>query len=408
VPKLEHVSQAEGHRSAMYFFDLRFLQLSVLVALVGCVDRQTELQSADPEGASTSSSSATTLTGTTHDFDSIFVQIDQLDLFESGSVVNVFPQAVVDFGAIWITDSTEAQVRKYTRSGKLLLSFGVRGEGPGELSSPIQALPLSSDTLLVVDQGRLPRFGLGLYEVSASSASFLGYVNPDDAASRFLMGRRLPDGRIVMGSAADPNRMPMGVSVGRIRSDVDSTTENFIADFEAIDINNSIPAEMIDTYRRVSPGLTVIDVQGTRLAAASAFQDTIHVHSLPEEGPASTFPLPTNDFRQMPALSAEGFSAAWRASYSGIADLFVVSDDVIVVQYNDLYFRDPEQRNFQGLEATYSLVGVSLDGSPLFQIKNTPRLLAWDNSTQQFLGYRETDSLPNQMAWYSLRLPTAN
>lgn len=55
-----------------------------------------------------------------------------------------------------VSESIESQIRGYSPDGELRFSFGRRGRGPGEFSTPVQAIRLSDHRLLVGDEdGRL-------------------------------------------------------------------------------------------------------------------------------------------------------------------------------------------------------------------------------------------------------------
>jgi len=52
-----------------------------------------------------------------------------------------------------VLDGQAAQIHLFDSDGEFRLSLGSRGEGPGELQSPITLGLLPSDTLVVYDPG---------------------------------------------------------------------------------------------------------------------------------------------------------------------------------------------------------------------------------------------------------------
>lgn len=60
---------------------------------------------------------------------------------ENDSVINVAPAIeIADSEHFIVADAQEAQIRLYDRSGRLVRTFGQRGDGPGELRVPVSAV----------------------------------------------------------------------------------------------------------------------------------------------------------------------------------------------------------------------------------------------------------------------------
>lgn len=140
----------------------------------------------------------------------------------------------------------------------------------------------------------------------------------------------------------------------------------------------------------------MIDVRKSIVAVASSLQDTIRLYDA-ETLSTSIVPLRIKEFRLVEEPPVESWSSAtvyqaWLESFSRIDKLFLPYDDLVVVQYLDVIDRVPE----------YHLLGISARGCPRFHARNVPRLLAWDELTERFIGYRPSDGYPNQLAWYAL------
>lgn len=87
--------------------------------------------------------------------DSVFEQVRTITLEENDEVVNVSPDvSVQEDGSFLIADGREARIRIYDPEGRLETQFGRRGEGPGELGLPLEAMRRPDGSLVVVDLSR--------------------------------------------------------------------------------------------------------------------------------------------------------------------------------------------------------------------------------------------------------------
>lgn len=329
----------------------------------------------------------------TQEFSAIFEIGSSLDLEEADGVVTVTPEITPHGDELWVADAGEAQVRKYSRTGDLIVAFGKRGQGPGEMDTPAKALPISEEAILVVDRFRSPNFGI--WRDAEGIPEFLGYA-AFDGPGMFSGARLLADGRIVLASSmttvASADSLPFGLFVGAIDSTL--TSGRFQSTFAPIDIATSIPPNLIAAHS--TGGWPMIDVRKSIVAVASSLQDTIRLYDA-ETLSTSVIPLRISEFRPVGEPPVESWSSAtiyqtWLESFSQIDKLFLPYDDLIVVQYLDVIDRAPE----------YHLLGITARGCPLFHARNVPRLLAWDELTERFIGYRTSDGYPNQLAWYAL------
>ena len=87
--------------------------------------------------------------------------VDDVRLEESAAVINVTPRVVwANDGTLLISDAQEAQVRRYDAGGRLLATFGGKGQGPGEFAWLTGAIPLTNNTVLATDaSGSFATFG---------------------------------------------------------------------------------------------------------------------------------------------------------------------------------------------------------------------------------------------------------
>lgn len=67
---------------------------------------------------------------------------------------NVLDIAVDEEGALYVLDNKACTIRKFSREGKFITSFGRRGQGPGEFLNP-NKLYLQKDSLYVLDSKNL-------------------------------------------------------------------------------------------------------------------------------------------------------------------------------------------------------------------------------------------------------------
>lgn len=330
------------------------------------------------------------LVGSTHDFGAVFALQKEVTLEERAGVLTVEPHVTLAEGMIWVLDSREMQVRAYDSAGQLLLTFGRSGRGPGEFSSPVRLL-VSDSQIVVVERTR--PFSLWQRNAGESEVEYLGGVRlpdqlyPNDA--RFLPGNRLLLATVI--DPSDPERVPLGLHFGEVRTGLDEIT------LKSSTVATAIPHELRLAYG--TSGWTSVAARGEKLAVAVSLQDTVRLldGELEEE---SKLVLPTANFRRVeppPSTVQESRQARidWVGSFSVIGELFFISDDTLVVQYQDFVDLVPE----------YHLLGMNLQGEPLFQIRNTPRLLAWDEGNHRMLAYRDRESLPNELAWYTIDLP---
>lgn len=120
--------------------------------------------------------------------------IDSLDLQETDSVFASKVNAIVlqKRGQLLVADAGVGRVLEYSRDGRLLRTFGRRGKGPGEFSSPSWMVVLG-DSLLLVKNG--PAFRIEAFDLRSGA---------------WLWGRRF-DAKTTTGLAAVGDTVVMGL-----------------------------------------------------------------------------------------------------------------------------------------------------------------------------------------------------
>jgi hypothetical protein len=333
-----------------------------------------------------------TYQGKSEKFDEIFRRNGPLTLSESKDVLNVAPEITLDGDVVWASDPEETQVRKYNRQGELIFAFGKRGQGPGELDQPIQAVPLGGDTLLVLDRGQIPQ--MVLYDTAGDTARFIGSVNRPTEVRDVHMLAKLSDGRFAVAAGWQSLRVPMGVDIGEITEIREGAGSRFVGAFSELSLARGVPSELVRTYMAFAQ--TVVGARDSLLFVAAMMQDTITVYNVNSDAQRS-FALPTQNFRPFipyPDNAALMSVREWRAAFSVIDKIFAVSDSVLVVQFADI--------DIHNRQTLFTLVGVDFDGRRLIEINGVPRLLAWDDDAAVFVGMRENDLLPSHLEWYSM------
>jgi hypothetical protein len=306
-----------------------------------------------------------------------FQRIGTLTLEESATVVNVAPVVSADTngGGFFIVDQREARVRTYRPDGSLARQFGRRGPGPGEFQRPMSGYRLASGGSIVADpiSGLLrfdgrdslvlaqhPRF-TPIYSVVPLSDSLVllagrsrGVTHP---GSPLLHVWDLTSGRVVRSFFPTP-----GTEL------VQQAARNF--------------------------GWVGVALRGDTVAAVFALTDTVYFFRT-DGRPIGKHHLPISGFTPMQRLPVSELGdpvrrTRWMHQFYFLYDLFWLPDGSILVQYERPH----------GLESAWNLVHLSRNGRRLFDLKNTPKLMAERNGKLYFVD--PGAEVPNQ--WLVTRL----
>jgi hypothetical protein len=284
-----------------------------------------------------------------------------ITLEENDAVVNVIPQMVLEpGGGFLVADQAENQIRRYDRNGRLLGHFGRKGEGPGEFSVLLRALPLRSGGVVAFNA-----FERGVVFDSAGRVE-RSFRLPMQSLSE---ARLLDDTLLLLGGAV-PQRTP---SPDRPRLHLWNLARGTMVRSFFVPRVRGRARELAASVG----GIVSMDVRGDTVAAVFAISDTVYFFDL--NGRAlRKVPIPFRHFRpvsergRLPG-SDDGIVAAreWVGTFSFICHLFWLRDGTLLVQYQDRVGTEPHWR----------LLHMTAQGAPLFEAIDTPRLLQVDSET---------------------------
>ncbi len=316
------------------------------------------------------------------DLESVIRWVGSVDLEENATVINVSPRVSLDpMGGFIVSDLKEAQVRIYGRDGRLRGAFGVKGAGPGEFSTPVVgAVRVGSDAILAAEfSGKLTLLdSTGARVLGTSQVPLMplyGVVALDSPERVLLVGR---------GSAAAGGPL---LHVWNRRS---GTVERsfFVPPPPTPDL----------AAAAVFAGHAGAAYRSDRIAAVFAMDPVLHLFDT--AGAAiGDVPIPFTGFRKLEVSPPAAFSRVamqqWAESFSRVSDVVWLADDTLLVQYYDM----------DGVTPRWSLLGMTSDGEGLFEIRNTPRLLAVDPAGGELVFVRPGSETPNR--WQLARIQLA-
>lgn len=237
--------------------------------------------------------------------------VGRIQLEESDTTLVVAPYLNVgDEGDLWIADALEQRVLRYAKDGHLIRAFGRKGSGPGEFVAPMRALPLSPDSVLVVDPGRgaliLDSHGvqIGTLQVPLGTLTDAVRVGPAHLA---LSGRSA--------AAQATHRVALlEVASGRVVS---------------LLVSPALSREL--QLLEASFGFVKLAARGDTLAAIHSLIDSIWIRS--PDGVVETVPL--RHLEPRPALPTDYLTRSRREVVRELRrhhDLFLLTDGRFLVQ----------------------------------------------------------------------------
>lgn len=234
-----------------------------------------------------------------------------IELQESDSALLVAPYLTLGQGRdVWVADALEQRISRFDGNGRLILAFGRKGQGPGEFVAPMRVLPLSPDSILVVDPGRgallLDSSGLqlGSLEVPLGTLTDAVRVGPTLVA---IAGRSL--------SPHSPHRVAI----------LDPSS----GETEAVLVAPSLPAAL--QLLESSFGFVKLAARGDTLAAIHSLVDSVWIRH--PGGAVGVLPLRFRDAR--PPLPTDYLSRSRRDVVRELRrhhDLFWLPDGTFLVQ----------------------------------------------------------------------------
>ena len=300
-----------------------------------------------------------------------------IDLEENDRALNVFPHMNLDLrGGFLVADQGENQIRRYDRNGRLLARFGRKGEGPGEFSFLIRALPLRSGGILAFNAhdrgvvfdsaGRVKR----TFRMSLQS----------------LYEARLLDDTLVLLAGSLPS--PDGVaSPERARLHVwNLANGKVVRSFFQPRVRGRAHSLAANTA-----GIVSMSVHHDTIAATFAISDTVYFFDL-NGRMLRKVPIPFRHFRpvserrRLPRPDDDVVAVReWVGTFSFISYLFWLRDGTLLVQYQDRV----------GIEPHWRLLAMTANGAPLFDIVETPKLLQVDSATDVLYFQKPGSLTPN-------------
>jgi hypothetical protein len=306
-----------------------------------------------------------------------------ITLEENDGVMNVMVHMALDpRGGFLVADQAENQIRRYDRNGRLLDHFGREGEGPGEFSVLLRALPLRTGGTVAFNA-----FDRGAVFDSAGRVARTFQI-----PLQSLFEARLLDDTLVLLGGALPQRTP---SPDRPRLHLwNLASGKLVRSFFVPRVEG--PAHRLAAN---TAGIVSMDVRGDTVAAAFAISDTVYFFDL--NGRAlRKVPIPFRHFRpvserrRLPGRD-EGVVAAraWVGTFSFISRVVWLRDGTLLVEYQDRIGTEPHWR----------LLHMTARGAPLFEVVDTPRLLQADPATGRLYFQKPGSLTPNVWTEATLR-----
>lgn len=282
--------------------------------------------------------------------DHIFDVVGSVRLAEDTATINVYPNVTIDKAnsQFVIADSREQRIRLYDREGAIIRQFGRTGNGPGEFKAPTWAMREASGHIAVAD--------------------FSGMVIEFDSTGSLLRHSQLPIKPLYTQQAlTDGRRLVSGIELPRSEErhllhvvDADTIAYSFF----------STPGDSLARIDALHFGYVAFAMRGDTVAAVSALTDTLYVFTTAGKEVARV-PIPFRNFRRMPqqpAESSEEIQGLLDQSHL-ISDLYWLTDGSMLFQYE----------RPRGSDTDWNIMRMTRDGDFIFDVANTPRLLAIDD-----------------------------
>lgn len=308
-----------------------------------------------------------------HRFEDI-IKIEGEILFEENSRnVNVLPAISIDEkGNFILTDFKQNLVRIYDSTGILSDQFGRSGRGPGDFEYPTSTIRLSSGKLLTTEMsGKLSLFtndGNSLLKTYNTGVFPLIKVHRVSNDTVLLVGRKRNNDVIMLLHLFD-------VSTGKIQ-------KSFL-EFPALE------KEYGGLFHSIAEIATVSLSNNNKIAASITPFNEIYLYNTEGEFERKVT-LPFKYFERVKKIDRPLNSQESRnllSTFSLIDKIFWLDENTFLVQY-----LIHKEINLLEIEVEYSLATVKLDGTILFDINNTPQLVAVEEKSNQIF-FRSLDYL---------------
>lgn len=289
---------------------------------------------------------------------------DEITLEENDEVFTDRVNVRVENNRFLISDTRENQVREYARDGTLLNYFGDDDpEAPGGFWFPSTPLRMSDDTILV------PNTGNGSLSLVNENGNLLERHTRIAKSGDFDIAPLPVDGHVLFVGSAN-GRQGTPNFLHRLDPMSGEVTNSFYPLPDAFGSHAGIlhtisPIVTADVYQdRIAVGfllsdtITILDINGNVIGRIepgfSTFRKVEQTEEMPERG----------EFQQ---------ELVRRSLFN---TLFWLNEETLLVQFTNSYFDDQGERQLNNV-----LAAVTTDGEVLFEVDNTPRLLAVDQNT---------------------------
>ncbi|MGM0705338.1 MAG: hypothetical protein ACQETP_05405, partial [Bacteroidota bacterium] len=285
----------------------------------------------------------------------------EITLEENEEVLTDRVNVRVESDRFLIGDPRENQIREYTREGELLNYLGEDDpEAPEGFWFPVAPLRMDDGTLLV------PNTGNGSLSVLDESGTLIERHSRVSTSSTFSV-EPLPVGEKVLfvgsteGRQGTPDFLhhldPMSAEVEKSfypLPDAYGTHAGFLYEIAPI-LAADVYSERIAVGFLLSDTIALLDIDGNVLNEIEPDFSNFKTVEQTEE-------FPDRDERQAELVRRSLFNT-----------LFWLNDETLLIQFTNSYFDDQDERQLNNV-----LAAVTTEGEVLFEIEDTPRLLAVD------------------------------
>jgi hypothetical protein len=274
----------------------------------------------------------------------------RIELQGGPAISNTLPTVYIDpFGEFIVADLRETQIRRYSNTGRLLASFGREGPGAGEFRRLSAAVRQGDGNILGFDMGGT---------ISVFDSTGVHKVDHATEVAPIYDVARIDDSRIAIAGRR------IGSANGPLIHIWDNRSHHMLNSFFPVPPH----APQLDGAYMLTGSADVVS-RGDTLAAVFARTDTLYLfHS--NGTPIAKIKIPFRRFRAITAAPAPTASRqeilAWRQTFSTVSQVFWAPDGSFYIQYFDLTEVEPQWR----------LVHMTRQGRRLFDVADTPRLLA--------------------------------
>ena len=306
--------------------------------------------------------------------------LGEIDIEENPSSLSVLPLVSLDpAGGFLVTDTREAQVRRYGPGGGLLWTSGRRGEGPGEYRTPSTIARLPDGRVLVGDRS--------------------GRITYLDSAGGLVRTARTPlagleDALVIDDSVVLLSARPLADPAGPRLHWWDARNDTLLA-------SSFAPVRRApDAVLATVAGWVKLARRGDTIAAIFAPADTVYYFA-PDGGARGRVPIPFADRRSTDEPppgrgSSARERAEWMSRFDLVADVHWLPGGDLLVAYQN---SDPARAS----ERRWHLLRMTPSGERVTEIRDVPRLLEVDPASGELYFISPQAEAPNR--WSLARLP---